>query len=435
MENKWEYDYNSLYREQPPKQQNQTEMGGSNQEQPPIWESPAKPQKPKKQWVKKAVAGVAALAMVVGVGAGSGYMGYRLAAGSGGSNGTVLYQSVERTPTSTGTTDGMSISDVVNQVADSVVEITTEQVVRNNYFAQQIESGAGSGVIISEDGYIITNNHVIEGASNITVTLHDKTQYTATLVGTDVATDIAVLKIDATGLSPAVMGDSSTLAVGETAIAIGNPLGSLGGTVTNGIISALDRDITVEGQTMRLLQTNAAISPGNSGGGLFNGNGELIGIVNAKSGESNSEGLGFAIPINTAKQVAEDLINAGYVTGRPALGVTVVNVTDAQTAYYYGVNSLGVYIAEVNPGSGAEKAGLQKGDRIVIIDGKEVAQNSDVSGALQDKQVGDVVNLQIARDGQILSIDVELGEQSQQAQQYNNGQITDDSSSQQNPLG
>ena len=185
---------------------------------------------------------------------------------------------------------------------------------------------------------------------------------------------------------------------------------------------------------MRLLQTNAAISPGNSGGGLFNAQGELIGIVNAKSGATDSEGLGFAIPINTAKKVAEDLINAGYVTGRPALGVTVLNIPDAQTALRYGVNTLGVYVAEVTPGSGAEKAGVQVGDRIVIIDGKEVSQNSDVSSALQDKQIGDVVNLQLARDGKIVSVDVELTEQTQSAQQQNN---SSSSSSQQqiNPFG
>ena len=413
MDNKWEYDYTSLYREQSPQDQ--------NKEVPPVWEVAGKPVAPKKKWLKKVVAGVAALAVCAGVGTASGYFGYRLAAKNTETNpntvGPVLYQSVDRTSTSTGDSNGMGISDVVSAVASSVVEITTEQMVTDSYFTQRVKSGAGSGVIISQDGYVITNNHVIAGASHIVVTLHDKSKYDAVLIGTDPSTDVAILKIDATDLQAAVMGDSSKLAVGETAIAIGNPLGSLGGTVTNGIISALDRDITVEGQTMRLLQTNAAISPGNSGGGLFNANGELIGIVNAKSGATDSEGLGFAIPINTAKKVAEDLISAGYVTGRPALGVTVINILDAQTAIRYGMTTLGVYIAEVNPGSGAEKAGVQVGDRIVIIDGKEVSQNVDVSNALKDKKIGDVVNLQVAREGRIISIDVELTEQSQAAQQ------------------
>ena len=417
MENNWEYDYTFLYKDRPPQGQNTTP--GS---QGPVWEDPHHSGKPKKHWGRRIAAGALALIVCAGVGAGSGYLGYRLAAGNqAGGNGTVLYQSVERTSTSTGDKGDLSISDVVSMVADSVVEITTEQMVGGSYFSQWVESGAGSGVILSEDGYIITNNHVIEGASNIKVTLHDKTQYDATLVGADATTDIAVIKIAASGLTPAVLGDSSTLAVGETAIAIGNPLGSLGGTVTSGIISALDRDITVEGQTMRLLQTSAAISPGNSGGGLFNAQGELIGIVNAKSSDSESEGLGFAIPINTAKQVAEDLINSGYVTGRPALGITVLNVNSAQMAMQYGFNALGVYIYQVNEGSGAAAAGLQPGDRIVIIDGTEVSDSSDVTNVVQQKQVGDTVNLQVARDGEILSFDVVLGEQSQQAQQQNAG--------------
>ena len=395
MENNWEYDYTFLYKDRPPQGQNTTP--GS---QGPVWEDPHPSGKPKKHWGRRIAAGALALVVCAGVGAGSGYLGYRLAAGNqAGGNGTVLYQSVERTSTSTGDKGDLSISDVVSMVADSVVEITTEQMVGGSYFSQWVESGAGSGVILSEDGYIITNNHVIEGASNIKVTLHDKTQYDATLVGTDATTDIAVIKIEASGLTPAVLGDSSTLAVGETAIAIGNPLGSLGGTVTSGIISALDRDITVEGQTMRLLQTSAAISPGNSGGGLFNAQGELIGIVNAKSSDSESEGLGFAIPINTAKQVAEDLINSGYVTGRPALGITVLNVNSAQMAMQYGFNALGVYIYQVSEGSGAAAAGLQPGDRIVIIDGTEVSDSSDVTNVVQQKQVGDTVNLQVARDG------------------------------------
>lgn len=425
MDNKWEYDYNSLYREQAPSEQGKnTNFNGNPANVPPVWEVSGKPEKPKKQWVKKTIAVAVALAVVSGVGVASGYVGYTLAAKNSGTNGTgpVLYQSVERTGTSVGKNMGMSISDVVSTVAPSVVEITTEQLVTDSYFSQRIQSGAGSGVIISQDGYIITNHHVIAGASNIVVTLHDKTKYDAVLVGSDPNTDIAVLKVEATGLSAAVMGDSDKLAVGETAIAIGNPLGSLGGTVTDGIISALNRDITVKGHTMNLLQTSAAISPGNSGGGLFNSNGELIGIVNAKSGATDSEGLGFAIPINTAKKVAEDLIRSGYVTGRPALGITVVNVMDAQTALRYGVNTMGVYITGVNPGSGAEKAGLQVGDRIVIIDGKEVSQNADVSSALLEKKIGDVINLQVARNGSVISVDVELTEQSQAAQQQNSGQ-------------
>lgn len=414
MENNWEYDYSTLYRGQNSQPSAAGPMPAG--ETPPPWE----PQpRARRKWPRRLVAGVLALAVCAGTGVAGGYFGAKLAGGNGaggngaGGNGTVLYQSVERTNTSTGDKGDMSVADVVSLTASSVVEVSTEQLVTDNYFSQRVLSGAGSGVIISEDGYIITNHHVIEGASNIKVRLHDKSEYTATVVGSDATTDIAVLKIDATGLTAAVMGDSDTLAVGEEVVAIGNPLGSLGGTVTNGVISALERDITVEGQNMRLLQTNAAISPGNSGGGLFNAQGELIGVVNAKSVKDGSEGIGFAIPINTAREVAEDLINNGYVTGRPALGVTVLNITDAQTAMYYGVNSYGVYIMSVEDGSGAAKAGLKAGDRIVIIDNKEVSDTADVTGALQDKKVGDVVSMQISRGGEIMSVDVTLGEKTQ----------------------
>lgn len=410
MENSnWEYDYSTLYREQPPQGQQPTPTYEAS------WQAPQTPKKPKRRMGRKIAAGVLALAVCAGVGAGGGYLGYRLAAGQGGhsgsGSGTVLYQGVQTT--STGTGSAQDISGIVANTAPSVVEITTEQLATDSYFTQRVLSGAGSGVIISEDGYIITNNHVIEGATNIKVTLSNKESYDATLVGADSTSDIAVIKINATGLTPAIMGDSDKLAVGQIAIAIGNPLGSLGGTVTDGIISALDRDIVVEGQSMRLLQTSAAISPGNSGGGLFNANGELIGIVNAKSKSSDSEGLGFAIPINTAKKVAEELINNGYVTGRPALGITVLPITDAQTALRYGVTSLGVYIASVVDGSGAAKAGLQAGDRIVSIEGKEVSSTSDVTGAVQEKKVGDTVTMQIARNGQIMNFEVVLGEKDQ----------------------
>ena len=417
MENNWEYDYSPLLRGHTA--QPSARAPARAGETRPAWE----PQpRAKRRWPRRLVAGVLALAVCAGTGVAGGYFGAKLAGGSGNGTNTVLYQSVERTSTRTGDKGDMTVADVVSLTASSVVEVSTEQLVTDNYFSQRVLSGAGSGVIISEDGYIITNHHVIDGASTITVRLHDKSAYSATVVGSDETSDIAVLKIDATGLSAAVMGDSDTLAVGEEVVAIGNPLGSLGGTVTNGIISALERDITVEGQNMRLLQTNAAISPGNSGGGLFNAQGELIGVVNAKSVEDGSEGIGFAIPINTAREVAEDLINNGYVTGRPALGVTVLNITDAQTAMYYGVNSFGVYIMSVEDGSGAAKAGLKAGDRIVIIDNKEVSDTADVTSALQDKAVGDVVSMQISRGGEIMSVEVTLGEKTQSASQSQNQQ-------------
>ena len=336
---------------------------------------------------------------------------------------TVIYQAAPAdssdSSSSTGTpTDAasMSVEEIAEKVGPSVVEVTTETVSYSNFFGQYVTSGAGSGVIISEDGYIITNNHVIEGAGSIKVRLSDKTEYDATLVGTDSKTDIAVLKIEATGLTPAVIGDSDTLKVGEFALAVGNPLGTLGGTVTDGIISALNRDITVNNQTMSLLQTNAAVNPGNSGGGLFNERGELIGIVNAKSDGSDVEGLGFAIPINTAMEVAESLMTTGYVTGRPAMGVSVLAVTDMQTAMQYGVSQMGVYIVQVNEGGAADKAGLEAGDLLVSIDGNAISTTSDVTSILDEHAVGDTIEVQVVRGKQMVEVSLTLQESQPETQ-------------------
>ena len=195
----------------------------------------------------------------------------------------------------------------------------------------ETESGSGSGVIITEDGYIVTNYHVISGYKNVAVYTQDGTKYDATLIGSDSQTDLAVLKIEATGLTAATLGNSVNINIGETVLAIGNPLGTLMSTVTNGIISGVNREVTIDGHTMNLIQTNAAINPGNSGGGLFNTNGELIGVVNAKSMGIEVEGLGFAIPIDTAKSVINDLISQGYVSGRPYLGVSLQDIAVSYT--------------------------------------------------------------------------------------------------------
>ncbi len=235
-----------------------------------------------------------------------------------------MYQSVDKTSSAGSTENESSTQKVADSASNSVVEIVTEAVTKSQFMQDMVTEGAGSGVIVTTDGYIVTNNHVIEGASKITVTTKDGTSYEGTLVGTDSESDVALVKINATNLQPAVMGDSDALAVGQDAIAIGNPLGELGGTVTEGIISALDREITLDGETMNLLQTSAAINPGNSGGGLFNSDGELIGIVVAKSSGADVEGLGFAIPINDVKSVVESLQTDGYVKGRASLGVTLV---------------------------------------------------------------------------------------------------------------
>ena len=310
----------------------------------------------------------------------------------------------------------LTTEQVADMVSPSVVVITTEQVVYSQwswYGQSQVESGAGSGVIISSDGYILTCAHVVDGASSITVTIDDK-DYTATLVGEDTTSDVAVIKIDATGLTPATVGDSDNLKVGQSVMAVGNPLGELGGTVTGGMISALNRSVTIQGtsstNTMSLIQMDASVSPGNSGGGLFNMSGELVGIVNAKSSSSDAEGLGFAIPINDAIKVAQELLENGYVTGRPYLGITYLGVEDAQTAAQLGVNAYGVYVVEVVKGGPAERAGLQSGDRIVSIDGTEIASKDDLGTLMQKHAAGDTLNITIARNGQMQTVSVTLGE-------------------------
>lgn len=313
------------------------------------------------------------------------------------------------TPLAT-TGSGMSIAQVAEKTADCVVEITTETVQMSSYWLQQyVTSGAGSGVVLSEDGYIATNNHVIEGAGKITVRLHSGEEYEADLIGTDEKTDIALLKVEASGLSAAVLGDSDKLTVGEDAIAVGNPLGSLGGTVTNGIISALDREITLGGETMNLLQTNAAINPGNSGGGLFNGNGELIGLVVAKSSGENVEGLGFAIPVNEVKEITQQLKENGYVTGRPLLGVSLIDITTMQDMMRYQVRQGGVYIYQIT-GEAAANAGLMAGDCIVSVDGKEIKSSKDIGKIVEQSAVGDVLHMTIIRGTQTMEITVTMGE-------------------------
>ncbi len=318
---------------------------------------------------------------------------------------------VQATQTAAGTgTSEQSVSSVAKAAADAVVEITTETRTFG-YRQESVTPGAGSGVIVSNDGYIVTNNHVIEDADTITVRLRDGTTYDATLVGTDAKTDIAVIKIEASGLTAATYGDSDALEVGDLAVAIGNPLGELGGTVTSGIISALDREISIDGETMNLLQTSAAINPGNSGGGLFNASGELVGVVNAKSSGLEIEGLGFAIPINTAKPVIEQLIANGYVPGRVDLGFSLIDILDTQTAMNYRVQQLGVYVLSLDDESVYQSTGLRPGDLLLTADGQQIESSADFEQIIDEHAVGDTLPLTVQRNGQTLSVQLTLQEQ------------------------
>lgn len=318
---------------------------------------------------------------------------------------SVMYQSVE--------TPNVEVSDVktvAKNCSPSVVEIQTESVSTHSFFSNAISSGAGSGVILSKDGYIVTNHHVIEGANKVSVTTSDGKSYNAKLVGSDQSSDLAVIKIDADDLTPAIQGTSSKLEVGDSAIAIGNPLGELGGTVTNGIISALDREVTIDNQTMHLLQTNAAINPGNSGGGLFNAKGELIGIVNAKSSGENIEGLGFAIPIDRAKPIIENLIKNGYVKDRASLGVSL---SYSQNPFD---QSETIYISDLVKGGAAEKAGLKAGDQILKIDDVDITSVSQLKDIISSHKAGEKIVVTVLRSNRIEEVNVTLQESSDETQ-------------------
>ena len=268
----------------------------------------------------------------------------------------------------------------------------------------------GSGVVLTEDGYILTNSHVIEGTCSATVTLWNDEEYEAKLIGYDTRTDLAVLKIAASGLTAAEFGTSDTLRVGDSVVAIGNPLGKeFRSTMTEGIISGIDRAVTSNGVTQTLLQTSAPINEGNSGGALINSLGQVIGITNMKmsnqyAGSVSIEGIGFAIPSSTVKEVTESLVQNGEVVGRPALGLTVGKVP--QTAMdEYGLPS-GLYVSAVSEGSDCAKKGIEAGDVLLAVNGSELTSNEDLTDVIAELGVGDELTLTVWHDGETKDVTV-----------------------------
>lgn len=305
------------------------------------------------------------------------------------------------------------VADLVSQVEDSVVGIANYTQAMFMDGTAEVAQGSGSGVIISEDGYVVTNYHVISDASKVTVLMHDGEEIEAQVIGYDSVLDIALLKIDRTGLTAAKLGDSDSVRTGEFALAIGSPLGNeLAGTVTFGTISAAERELTLsDGYTVEMIQTDAAINPGNSGGALINMNGEVIGINSRKNSGMTSdgaviEGLGFAIPINQVKPVVEELIQTGTIK-RPGLGVTCRLLQGYNSRYevIYGME-----IVEVTEGSGADIAGLQSGDIILELDGEAIQSDTAMRAWLYSKQIGDVVELTVQRNGEKFTVQVTLTE-------------------------
>ena len=266
-----------------------------------------------------------------------------------------------------------------------------------------------SGVVLTADGYLVTNSHVVSGATEILVTLYDNRTLPADVVGADEMTDLAVLRVAADDLTAAEFGDSSHLQVGDTVAAIGDPLGpELRGTLTDGIISAINRDIKVEGRTMSLLQTNAALNDGNSGGPLLNTQGQVIGINTMKLAGTDSqvEGIGFAIPSSVVQSVVNEILDKGYVSGRPSLGLSLTTLSLAARVYYHLPD--GLYISAVSEGSDAAASGIQAGDILIAVNGTSVGSSSDVEALIADSAPGDLATLSVFRAGWVYTLEVEL---------------------------
>ena len=380
----------------------------------PLHEEPEQP-KPKKKKGGKLVALCLVCAIVGGIAGGA---GVGAATGAFAQDKTTIYEGT-RTPTVVNVSnvtgkDLLTAPEIYATYVGSTVGITTEITTTNVWGQPVSQAAAGSGFVITSDGYILTNYHVIEDADSIQVAFVDGTTYDATLVGGESENDIAVLKIDATGLTPVIIGDSDNVKVGEQVVAIGNPLGELTFSMTSGIVSAKDRSITMEnGNVMNMIQTDTAINNGNSGGPLFDMYGQVIGITSAKlSGSSSSEatieGLGFAIPINDIKDMVTDIMENGYVTGKPYMGVTVSTVPES-ISQRYGM-SQGALVESVDENSCAAKAGLQKGDIITAIDGKTVISSAELVEAKKTYKAGDTVTLEVERNGEKLELSLTFDE-------------------------
>ena len=306
----------------------------------------------------------------------------------------------------------MNPAQLYQSNVDSVVAISCTM--QTTAYGQSVEgTSSGSGFILTEDGYVVTNYHVVQNASNITVTTHTGDEYDATVKGYDATNDVAVLKVEAEGLSAATIGSSGNLSIGDMVVAIGNPLGRLAATETVGYVSGINREVTTDNTVISMLQTDAAINPGNSGGPLFNMYGEVIGITTAKySGTTNSgasiEGIGFAIPIDDVMGIISDLIDYGYVTGA-YMGITVKD-NDKEAAAQFGLPTDGAYVVDVTPGSSADKAGIQSKDLITAVDDHKITTRTDLTRTLRNYKAGDTAQVTVVRSGRELTLTITFDE-------------------------
>ena len=328
-------------------------------------------------------------------------------------------------------------AQIFEMAKTQVVGITTDVTYQNFFGLTSSSAVSGSGFIISEDGYILTNYHVIETAYvnnlDITVMTYDGTEYTASIVGFESGNDIAVLKIDAAGLSPVVYGNSDEISMGETIYAVGNPLGELAYSMSTGTVSGLDREIVTEESVIgiNMFQIDAAVNPGNSGGPVYNSRGEVIGVVTAKSSAINGEGLGFAVPANDASSIADDLMTKGYVTGRACMGVRLDERYNSMYAQYYNM-PVGAYVYSVDNGSAAENAGIQAGDIITKIGNTAINSYADLKAAVRGFLAGDTTEITVFRAEGLISFSITFDEARPSGTAENSSEVLDQYSSEQN---
>ena len=410
------YHYN--YREQhsAPNEQGRTEASVVSKKKNSFW---------KKTGVK-----VTALVLACAVvGGGAGFGGAALARSVGAADSSTTLRQSGRTAQEvtvkkvTGQTL-MSPAEVYASTVNSVVSINSSSV-STNIFGQRVESASsGSGFVVTQDGYIVTNHHVIASATSVTVTMYDGSEYPATVVGSDSDYDVAVLKINATGLQPVTLGSSEDVNVGDTVLAIGNPLGELTFSMSQGIVSCCDRAINVDGTPFNMIQVDASINPGNSGGPLMNLYGEVVGIVSAKYSsysDTTVEGLGFAIPIGDVQAIITDIMENGQVTDKPSFGITAGTMTEQMAAQYQIEQKSGAFVYSVNKGGAGEKAGLRMGDVITKVDSTDIASMEDLTAAKKGHKAGDTVTVTYFRDGSShttsLTFDVKADDTEQDSQQ------------------
>ena len=377
------------------------------------------PESPKKRGFFHRTA-VKVTALILACAVAGGLAGWGGAAIAGSSTSRTAIQQSSRQPVSVQVknVDGqtkMEPAEVYASTVNSVVSINTTSTSGTNIFGQAVETAsAGSGFIISQDGYIVTNYHVVKGATSVKVTLYNGDTYDATVIGGDSDYDVAVIKIDATGLSPVTLGNSEDVNVGDTVLAIGNPLGELTFSMSQGIVSCCDRAINVDGTPFNMIQVDASINPGNSGGPLVNLYGEVVGIVSAKYSsysDTSVEGLGFAIPISDVQAIITDIIENGQVTGKAYLAIKAGTMTEQMATQYNIGISEGVFVYSTESGGAGERAGLQLGDVITKVNDTAITSMTDLSAAKKNYKAGDTVTLTVYRNGEYITLDLTFDEQ------------------------